>query len=461
MKKYIRLLLICCCFVLSACGEEFLDAKPSSDIINPTTIAEYQKLLDHYLILNATGALPQLSSDEYYIVSNKDYEALPSNTQKNAYIWKEDIYDGEVEIPAWNRLYACVFYANSVLDGLENIEVTSANRDSWEDLRGQALFFRSYAFYDLARNFCSVYDDETADSELGIPLKISSGIDKIVPRSTLSETFEQIIKDLMESKELLGNSFSEGNRNRPSRAAVFALLARVYLYMGKYADAELAADSCLKHYNKLIDYNTVDASSSQPFTYTNDEVIFYSAQVISYSTTTGYDNKPAIAVDTNLIELYHEDDLRLSIFFLKNSIGNYNVKRGYAGGGSYPFTGLAVDEVYLIKSECMARRNDAQGAMSFLNALLTNRYKTNSYVPMVVSSATEALEKILLERRKELVWRALRWSDLKRLNRDGANITLTRLIGGEEFILPPNSSLYVFPIPDDETLLSGIQQNNR
>jgi hypothetical protein len=283
-----------------------------------------------------------------------------------------------------------------------------------------------------------------------------------VKRATLEETFNQIISDLTACQPLLQGDFSTVFRNRPSRTAVNAMLARVYLYMGRYEDALNAANACLAKYDKLIDYNTVSLSSSAPFSYTSDETIFFSVQDYNYTSLTGYTtSRTAIGVDTNLLKLYDANDLRFRIFFAKNSLGNYNVKRGYVSDGFYPFTGLATDEIFLIKAECAARLKDAATAVSALNTLRANRYATGTYNPSNETDAQQLLAQVLTERRKELVWRALRWSDLKRLNRDGANITLERQLGGTTYTLIPNSPFYVFPIPSDEIALSGIQQNKR
>ena len=106
------------------------------------------------------------------------------------------------------------------------------------------------------------------------------------------------------------------------------------------------------------------------------------------------------------------------------------MKRGYFGSGLYPFTGLAVDEVYLIKAECQARLGKDDKALETILSLLTKRYvvdKTPS-VDDIIQGRT-VLEMVLEERRKELVWRGIRWHDIKRYNRDGRNITLTRKLG--------------------------------
>jgi hypothetical protein len=65
----------------------------------------------------------------------------------------------------------------------------------------------------------------------------------------------------------------------------------------------------------------------------------------------------------------------------------------------------------------------------------------------------EALKKVLIERRKELVWRAgLRWDDIRRLNKEGANISLRRKLGNETYVLKAGSPQFAFPIPINESI---------
>jgi len=107
-----------------------------------------------------------------------------------------------------------------------------------------------------------------------------------------------------------------------------------------------------------------------------------------------------------------------------------------------------------------------QKAMEVLNNLLQTRWKiingTSTFNEIIAQDASEALQIILTERRKQLCFRGLRWTDLRRLNLENNFAkTLTRHVGAETYTLPPNSSRYVYPIPDDEISLSGIQQNIR
>src|SRR5690606_9101508 len=125
------------------------------------------------------------------------------------------------------------------------------------------------------------------------------------------------------------------------------------------------------------------------------------------------------------------------------------------------FTGLAIDEVLLNKVECLVRRGQINDAAILMDKLLLNRYRKGTYIKTVFKDKESALQQVLIERRKELVWRCLRWDDIKRLNKEGASIVLKRNLGDKEYILEPNSPRYVFNIPQDEINRSGIVQNER
>ena len=442
--------------VLSSCKKSnFLDAKPSSSIVEPQSITDFQELLDNTTVLTYNGGLPQLSCDDYE-TTYANWQTV-SNTERNAYTWAKDIYAGGGNIADWDALYSEVLYCNIVLDRLNQTGLVNTTQGQY--LKGWALFDRSFAFYDLARNFCNTYDKSTANTDLGIPLRLSSGINYIDQRSTLQATYNQLLGDLATSINLLPADRPSQNLNRPCKIAAYALLARIYLDMRQYSDAENNADQSLQLYNTLIDYNTVSKTSTTPFSKTNNELILTKAEIGSYALTINSTTSQATIPDS-IINLYRPNDLRLAVYF-SNTAGTYRKKRGYFGVGLYPFMGLATDEMYLIKAECLARAGATAQAMSLLNQLLVNRYVSGTFTPVTASSSAQALSIILTERRKELIWRGLRWQDLKRLNKEGANITLTRTLNGVTYTLPPNDPRYVMPIPDDEIALSGIQQNNR
>jgi hypothetical protein len=152
------------------------------------------------------------------------------------------------------------------------------------------------------------------------------------------------------------------------------------------------------------------------------------------------------------------NDLRKTIFFKSNGNGSYAFKGNYTGIDGI-FSGIATDELYLMKAECLARQGKAGESLNVLNALLITRYKNGLFTPVTAVNATDALQKILAERRKELVMRCIRWMDVKRLNAEGAGIVLKRKINGVMYTLAPNSNRYALPIDDDVIRVTGMEQN--
>jgi hypothetical protein len=166
-----------------------------------------------------------------------------------------------------------------------------------------------------------------------------------------------------------------------------------------------------------------------------------------------------VRVDTALYQSYAENDLRKQAFYFPLDPG-YVFIGTYNGNISSLFTGIATDEVYLMRAECRARQGDIQRAMDDLNTLLVTRFETGTFKEFTASNKEEALKVILEERRKELPFRCLRWMDIKRLNKEGANIVLKRIVGSETYTLAPNDKKYALPLPPDIIKLTGIPQND-
>lgn len=449
--------------LINGCKKSFLDEKPSAKIVLPTTLDDIVGILDNPAFYSfSSPALPIISADEFEYRDYNTWRSLPTVAERNTYIWATDLYEDLPNLEDWFTPYKAIFYANNALSGLEKIPINRDNTEKYMNTKGWAHFNRAYFFYVLASNFCKSYDSQTAENDLGIPLKLSPVIDEIVQRSSLKETYEQIFKDLNIAKQLLEKQpIPLEQKNRPSLTAVYALEARMYLNMREYEKAELAADNCLGLYAKLINYNKVTLPNTRPFSISNEENLFATGSASMFLGVVLTRANVSIKIKESLLNLYEPEDLRLKIYFTLANGGGYIMNRGYLGTGSYPFTGLATDEIYLIKAECVARRGDFESSMTVLNKLLINRFPPLKFIPKQANSPEQAMEVILNERRKELIWRGIRWEDLKRLNKEGANITLTRLLNGVTYSLLPNDSRYVFPIPSAEIAYSGITQNLR
>lgn len=454
--KYGILIFILAIFsTCSSCKKStFLDTKPDQSLVVPSTLADLQAILDNDLWMNGAqgdGIVPSLGevgADNYYLL-DANYDALLTPFEKNEYIWAKSPYPGK-GIQDWDFPYRAVFYSNSTIEGLKHIPSTNDNRLAWNNVQGSAFFFRAFNFYQLAQVFSPPFDSSTYKTDWGIPLRLSSDINEKLQRATVQQTYDQIISDLKISIQFLPVTPLYGTR--PSKAAAYALLSRVFQTIGDYNNALLYSDSSLQLRNKLMDFNTLPSASTSPIPTFNIESLFCCAQIFS--------NAFSGNTDTTLYNSYDANDLRKVIFFrLKN--GAYRFKGSY-GGGLYYFGGIATDEVYLIRAECYARKGNVTSALNDLNTLLNARWKSGTFVPFAASNASDALSLILRERRKELLMRGLRWIDLRRLNKDPQfSITLKRIVHGQSYSLSPNNTRYTYPIPDDVISFNpGMPQNN-
>jgi hypothetical protein len=291
----------------------------------------------------------------------------------------------------------------------------------------------------------------TAGTDLGIVLKLSSDINEKLPRSTVKESYDRILFDLQEAIPLLPEE--PAYKTRPGQAAAMSLMANVHLVMHQYGKALQFSEQVLAKMPDLIDFNNLNAALNYPISRDNREVIFNSTMLGLSAMTPAYGR-----VSSELYELYDENDLRKKVFFQMQKGGA--VFKGSYNGNSTKFNGLATGELYLISAECFARLDDPVSAAERLNALLEKRWKARTYVPISQKTSTEILKMALDERRKELCFRGKRWTDLKRLNLDPAyQKTLVRTINGKTYTLSPGDKRYALSIPLKVVQLSGIAQN--
>jgi len=444
--------------LLMACSKnEFLDKKPNSSIIIPTTLAELRSMLDYTQVFTFSPGLGEMAADDYYLLP-VNWQAIPSVVERNSYTWESDLYSNQLSIADWSLPYQQVLYANIVLEQLQKIQPTETEIHEWENIKGSALFKRALALSSLVQHFAPVFDSATMNSTAGVPLRLSSAVKSYQPRNSIKECYDQVFADLIAAAQLLSPVVPALAKNRPSKPAAYALLARNALFTGQYDKAKIYADSSLQLYNHLTDYNSISTTAVTPFDRSQPEILYYCQAISQYSIL--QTTSTTVFADTLLYRSYHINDLRRAIFFRTISGSNMGFKRGYSGA-TLSFTGLATDEVFLIRAEALARLGLTNAALNDLNTLLQKRWRTGTFVPVTAINAADALQKILGERRKELVWRGLRWHDLKRYNKQGLAIRLQRILGSDSYTLDPGSNKYVFPIPQEEISLSGVIQNPR
>jgi starch-binding outer membrane protein, SusD/RagB family len=451
MKKKIKYPLYCVMLLLLLGCESFLDEKPDQKLAIPTTLADLQALLnEHDLMNHEVPNLGEISSGNFYLTDD-DWAGLPLE-ERNIYVWnRSNLFPPQFN--DWSKNFAPVYVANTVLETMPSISRDAVNSRTWDLVKGQALYYRAHHFLQAAYVWAPAYDTRTAATDMGIPLRLSSDFNIRSTRASVEETYARILLDLKEAAKLLPTTTS--HPIRPYKASAYALLARTYLSMRQFEQAALYADSTLQLQPALLDYNTLDLATFYPFPRFNPEVI---TEHFAWGATQILWEDRA-KVDPGLYASYADDDLRKETFFRDNGDGSFAFKGSY--GHDSPFAGPATDEMYLTRAEGYARTGRVSEAMRDLNALLEKRWRSGTFVPLEAESEQEAVALILQERRKQLLQRGLWWVDIKRLNKAGANITLTRTVQGQPHTLAPNDLRYALPIPDDVIALSGMPQNPR
>lgn len=444
---------ICC----SACSR-FLDVVTDKSISSPTTLEDLESFLWNATQINASASgLLELGTDDYYV--NENVFASQDAFSQSVYLWGKEI---DFTVPLtnlhWTNPYHTVLLANTILDKLQTIEYTDQQKANM--LKGEALFIRSLSFFHLAQVYAPTYDPNTDNDTPGIILKLSSDINERTERANVAETYQQMIDDLTEAKNVLPGI--QPYKTRASRAAVEALLSKIYLVMGDYVSAEQAAVNSLGYYDKLINYNTVDKDAALPFRGDiNEEVVFF-----AYTGSGTLVSSVRAKVDPFLYEQFSENDLRKHIFFTEEDNGEAVFKGWYSGLNGCSFTGLSTAELYLTLAECQARLERTAEAISNLKTLLENRYEDDMVSFLDHVDDNDVLSLILTERRKELLFRGTRWSDLRRLNlEDEFQVAIKRkvVVDGVErqITLEPNSPRYVYPLPQTVIEQAGVEQNAR
>lgn len=449
MKKIHRIIKILPALLVQFACDDYLDAKPDQSLLVPTELEDVQNLLDNIDVFNRQPVLNIIAGDEFF-VSQAGLTDL-SNSEQGSHHWMDDPYQGD-RIDDWFIPYQQIFYANVSLNALKEMPIEEEMK--FNRLKGEALFHRAHAYYHLLQEFAPPYSKEGGNSELlGVIVKDKADVNEKAKRSSLDENYRQLVDDLLEAADLLPDF--QILKTRPSKAAALGMLGRIYLTMFDYENAASTALQALEIYSDRLDFNEIDVSVSRPFSQFGEETVFYSEMI-----SVRFNSSPQVFIDTLLAKSYGDGDLRFEAYFDEVNPNRF-LFRGKLTGNSAGFGGIGVGELELIAAEGLARVGKHDQANNLLNALLKRRIANSAYEP-VNESGQALLSMVLEERRRELVGRGLRWTDLRRLNqyRDYAKV-LERQVNSSQVILQPNSPKYVFPIPDEEILFTGIKQNER
>lgn len=438
MNKIIYFLL-----ALTVCAgcEKFLDVNPSTASVNPTTVAEFQEILNADSLAIGNYMLTDLMSDDVRLTN----AALTGqdNFYSRSYLWSNVIWNPADEDYMYSSSYARILQMNIILSRINSAPKDSVNTvENRSNVVSQALIQRSYYYLQLANVYGAGYNSITAATDLAVPLVLAPDAAAQPSRATVKEVYTRLITDL---RQAVNNPYLPAMGQdiiHPGKAAGYALLSRAYLYMAAYDSALLYADSSLALASSLKDISSSYSGPTQLVDLkTNPEILMAK---VAYEQNFYSIIKYAFQVSSELASLLSFSDGRYN-----TRLTWYTYKTTTYNGSTTLFSdfSVGVPEVMLTKAECLARRGDAAGAMDLVNTLAAKRIR--NYVPLTTNDADSALVYVLNERRRELfVHGGLRLFDLKRFNvNTSTQVTLTRKQDDGTVIatLPPLSGRYLVP----------------
>lgn len=351
----------------------------------------------------------------------------------------------------WIAAYRIISQANQVLDHVD--QFASAHQGAVNRIKGQALAIRALAHFDLLKYFVNDYARNSTAP--GIPYINHFDYEVKPARGTVKQTYDAIEADLLAARTLLQtpdhaiNGSTGNSRAYLDRFGIDAILARLYLYSGQYANAIQRANTLITAFplaspSEFYDIWT-DAS--------NKEVI-WSETFNSGEGGPGYaayfpqPDASQYAPDPELVNLYDAGDIRPDAYFAvingRLVFSKYLAKAAAQAkpDGVVNFKVFRSAEMYLIRAEAYAKTSNDVAGSNDLNTLRSARII--GYTP--VSLAGQALlDAIATERRKELVGEGHRFFDLKRTTRTVSRASCTSFC-----TLAPSNRAWTWPIPQPE-----------
>jgi hypothetical protein len=433
MNRFISILSIVALLVIFTGCDKYLNLEPSQNISENIALTTDENVKNVLI-----GAYSQFAQPGIYggnLLRNS--ELLGGNGEiqwVGTYIDPRQIFNktmiasnSEVEMH-WRNSYQVINTVNNVLSALEVVK--AADRDRVE---GESLFLRGLMYFDLVRFFGDQYNFGAANTQRGVPLILTPtrGISatSFVGRNTVEEVYTQVIADLVAAAAKLPSS----NSVYATKGAANALLARVYLQKGDYANARDAA-------NTVIGTNLYTLKTAYADEFNNDnnssEDIF-ATQITPqdrFSAMTEYFSVPEFGGRDGDIDilpahmaLYPAGDTRADLFFTGNGAlrcGKWNNQYGIINL-------IRLAEMHLIRAECNIRLTTTIGATPLVDY---NKIHTRAGL---TAAGTVTLADILMERRLELAFEGFKIHDVRRLHQN---------VG----VLPYNDPKLLFPIPERE-----------
>ena len=440
--------------VLNSCKKEYLDTNPTDQLaqseVFKTTANAWTALngIHRSLYIQYNSRQDQGGQSKNMIDMDMLGEDLVNPTTGNGWFLTTHRWQDHRLENNWSPYFNFQFYydiidnANMIIINIDNASGPEADK---KVIKGQALAYRAWSYFQMIQLFGKRYDKTTDNSNLGLSIVLAPSKEKIA-RSTVGEVYTVIVKDILDAIALLNGAAARANVSHINVNVAKGIRARIALTMqnwdtaAKYASEARTGLSLMSNAQYLQGFNNYTTTewmwgSRQQSDQTTYFYSFFAYMSADFNSTNIRTNPKCI--NSTLYNAIAATDIRKQLWdptgtntaFPTPPGGTrypYMNRKFLSGGGSGSSIGdvpiMRVAEMYLIEAEAKARLGDDPGARTALYNLVVNR--NPSYV-LSTNSGQALIDEILIHRRVELWGEGFRFYDLKRLNlpldRTGAN----------------------------------------
>lgn len=463
------LLLSCCVLLASGCSDSFLDER------NPQSVG-FDHIKDTESLTAATiGVYSNFNATNYY---GRTFIVTPEVIGDNTFISFRNggrylnhdrfaITNGDGYVTgAWTAMYRVVANANLALAAARAIDWPANQQQEANQLMGELLACRALAYFDLQRFFAQPYNYTADATHPGVPLITEPSSDILAPaRSSTAEVYQQIVADLLEAEQLMQPQVKDGFF---SKHAAQALLAKVYLYMENWQEAEAYATTVIEQAPyTLLSRDAYVGSWAEKYSSESILEVGFTETSNNGVNSLGYLIEQAaygeLLATKDLYDSYADGDIRKMLFEPGDRVGGeadtYFIHKYPRGADTRDdnIKVLRLSEVYLIRAEARAEAGKADaakntGAQADLTTIIR---RADPEAAEATAVGDELVRQIIDERRKELAVEGNRLFDL---NRKKLNLVHRGHEEVTEYEYP--NDRFIMPIPYNEINANpNVEQN--
>jgi starch-binding outer membrane protein, SusD/RagB family len=464
-KTYIPffLLVAMAALALGSCSKSFVNQGSATNLSTSEALSTPQ-LLQSDLI----GLYSELRNVDQY---GRDFPVIGDLMADNTFLEARNsgryTYQFAYTVPSidvttlsmWQESYNGILDANQIID---------ANVTGADAVKSQAYAIRALLYFKLVNIFAQPYTFDSAGP--GVPLVLHYDVTAEPGRSSVAAVYAQIVSDL---KAAMVNAPDYVSSIFLSNYSIEGLLARVYLYMGDYADAETTALDVMNNGPfTLVQPGAFKSFWANPNVQTDAVEVMFEVDMDPINNN-GFDDLGGIYINgyqdiycsLQLAQLYSSTDVRSQLLIFGTTKGGdpaYLVNKypdAENTNKDHPKV-IRLAEVYLIAAESAARLGDNSDAQTWVNdvAELRDPAFTGGYTDI----GQALIADIIQERRKELAFEGDRLYDMQRCGLTINRGTNQGAAAGDGLSIPFPNDFRVAPIPEQEILRNATiatQQN--